>query len=223
MGILGGTFDPIHIAHLRMAQEALEACALGAVRFIPAGQPMHRDQPGASAADRLAMARLALRDCPDFELDEAEVLSAAPSYTVPTLERLRQHFGASPPLVLLLGADAFLGLPNWHRWRELFDLAHIAVATRPGHVLDFVKIYTDASTSGGAAPNALVEEFQARFTPSADALSAKPAGRITAFAMTALDVSATTIRGQLAAGNSPRFLVPDGVLDYIEANKLYYV
>jgi nicotinate-nucleotide adenylyltransferase len=216
LGILGGTFDPIHVAHLRMAQEALQAYALGIVRFIPAGQPMHRQQPGASAADRLSMARLALRDCEQFELDEAEVLSEQPSFTVPTLERLRQHFGAQRPLVLLLGADAFLGLPGWHRWRELFDLAHIAVATRPGHVIEFTDPHKNMS-----AQSELAEAFQARFTASPDALSASPAGLVSHFAMTPLEVSATSIRTILAAGESPRFLVPDGVLDYIQANRLY--
>jgi len=217
LGILGGTFDPIHIAHLRMAQEALEACALGAVRFIPAGQPPHRDRPGAAAEHRLAMTRLALKDCEQFELDDAEVLSNGPSYTVPTLERLRQTFGAERPLVLLLGMDAFLGLESWHRWRELFDLAHVVVATRPGNVMNFTKQGT--TTTGSAS--ALADEFRARHTPSPDSLSASAAGRISQFAMTPLDVSATAIRARMAVGKSPRFLVPDGVLDYIEANHLY--
>jgi nicotinate-nucleotide adenylyltransferase len=217
LGIFGGTFDPIHVAHLRLAQEALEGCSLGAVRFLPAGQPPHRDRPGATSADRLAMARLALTGCTQFELDEAEVLSEAPSYTVPTLERLRKQFGAERPLVLLLGMDAFLGLPGWHRWRELFDLAHIAVATRPGHVMDFT--LGDAKNTADRA--ALAAEFAARQAASPDAFSATPAGRISHFDMTPLDVSATAIRGVLAAGRSPRFLVPDRVLDYIEAHRLY--
>ncbi|MEC5385551.1 nicotinate-nucleotide adenylyltransferase [Uliginosibacterium sp. H3] len=217
LGIFGGTFDPIHIAHLRLAQEALDACALGAVRFIPAGQPPHRARPGATSADRLAMARLALAGSAQFELDEAEVLSDAPSYTVPTLERLRGLFGQERPLVLLLGVDAFLGLPGWHRWRELFDLAHIAVATRPGHVMDF----TSGAAKSDAGRAALEEEFAARQAPSPDALSATPAGRISHFEMTPLEISATAIRAVLAAGRSPRFLVPDGVLDYIEAQRLY--
>lgn len=217
LGILGGTFDPIHIAHLRMAQEALEACALGNVRFIPAGQPSHRDLPKAAAEHRLAMARLALKSCSRFELDDAEVLSNAPSYTVPTLERLRERFGAERPLVLLLGTDAFAGLESWHRWRELFDLAHIVVATRPGNVMNL----TNCSTSPGVAASALQDELLARYTPTPDSLSASAAGRISQFAMTPLDVSATAIRRSLAAGKSPRFLVPDSVLDYIEANQLY--
>jgi nicotinate-nucleotide adenylyltransferase len=163
------------------------------------------------------MARLALEGQAQFELDEAEALSDAPSYTVPTLERLRRLFGAQRPLVLLLGVDAFLGLPGWHRWRELFNLAHIAVATRPGHVMDF----TTASTSGKPGMDQLRAEFQARNTPSPAALSASPAGLVSHFEMTPLDISATAIRTSLAAGTSPRFLVPDSVLDYIEAHRLY--
>ncbi|MDB5888670.1 MAG: nicotinic acid mononucleotide adenylyltransferase [Rhodocyclales bacterium] len=217
LGILGGTFDPIHVAHLRLAQEALEACALGSVRFIPAGRPMHRHQPGASAADRLEMVRLALSGYTQFELDESEVLSEQPSYTVPTLERLRLNYGAQRPLVLLLGAEAFLGLSRWHRWRELFALAHIAVATRPGHVIEF----TGTRTNMGAQSE-LANEFQTRYTHSANALSASPAGRISHFAMTPLEISATAIRARLAAGTSPRFLVPDKVLDYIQAHRLYF-
>ncbi|HSD39864.1 MAG TPA: nicotinate-nucleotide adenylyltransferase [Rhodocyclaceae bacterium] len=217
LGVFGGTFDPIHVAHLRLAQEALEACRLATVRFIPAGQPPHRASPGATSADRLAMARLALAGCTQFELDEAEVLSEAPSYTVPTLERLREQFGTERPLVLLLGMDAFLGLPGWHRWRELFDLAHIAVATRPGHVMNF----TSGDAKNAANRVALAAEFAVRQASSPDAFLGVSAGRISHFAMTPLDISATAIRTVLAAGNSPRFLVPDGVLDYIEAHRLY--
>ncbi len=150
------------------------------------------------------MARLALSGCEQFELDEAEVLSEQPSFTVPTLERLRHEFGAQRPLVLLLGSDAFLGLSSWHRWRELFDLAHIVVATRPGHVIEFTGTHTNIG-----AQSELAQEFQARYTPTADALSASPAGLVSHFAMTPLEVSATAIRAMLAAGNSPRFLVPE--------------
>ncbi|MDB5799517.1 MAG: nadD [Rhodocyclales bacterium] len=217
VGILGGTFDPIHLAHLRMAEEALDTFALDSVRFIPAGQPMHRQQPGASSTDRLAMVRLALADCEQFELDAAEALSEQPSYTVPTLERLRQVYGAQRPLVLLLGADAFLGLAGWHRWRELFDLAHIAVATRPGHVIEFTNAHTNIGTPAGE----LAGEFQRRHTLLPDALSASPAGLVSHFEMTPLEVSATAIRVALAGGRSPRFLLPDKVLDYIEAHQLY--
>jgi nicotinate-nucleotide adenylyltransferase len=142
-----------------------------------------------------------------------EVLAAAgnpaPSYTVATLERQRRQHGAQRPLVLLLGADAFARLESWQRWRELFGLAHIAVATRPGHDLKV-----------GAGATALDGEFAARKGVAAD-LAGAPAGRIVPFAITALEISATAIRERLARGLSVRYLVPDAVLDYIESHQIY--
>ena len=123
LGLFGGTFDPIHYGHLRLAETAREALGLERVRFIPAGRPPHRGTPGASGTDRLAMARLATADNPAFEVDPAEVDAAQASFTILTLERLRLALGPQRPLVLLLGVDAFLGLPGWKRWTELFDFA----------------------------------------------------------------------------------------------------
>ena len=140
LGLFGGTFDPIHLGHLRLAETAREALSLERVRFIPAGQPPHRATPGASGADRLAMARLATADNPGFEVDAAEVDAAQASFTILTLERLRAELGPARPLVLLLGVDAFLGLPTWRRWTELFDFAHLAVASRPGYTLDEARL-----------------------------------------------------------------------------------
>lgn len=209
VGVLGGTFDPIHLGHLGLARDALAELGLARVRFIPAGQPVHRGSPGATAEQRLAMTRLALAGQARFELDEAEVLSPAPSYTVPTLERLRIEFGHDCPLVLLMGVDAFAGLQAWHRWRELFDLAHVGVATRPGHVLD------PASLDAG-----LAQEFAAR-RAGAEALQAGAAGRIVCFAIEPQDISATRIREQIRTGAHPGALVPEPVLDYIETHSLY--
>lgn len=210
LGILGGTFDPIHFGHLRLAEEAREALHLERVRVIPAGQPPHRGRPGTAAADRLEMVRLALADTAGYEIDDAEVRSAQPSYTVPTLERLRGELGDAQPLVLLLGVDAFLGLASWHRWQALFDLAHIAVATRPGYALDEHHM-----------PEALAIEYRRRATPRRDALARQPAGLVASFAMTPLAISATAIRALVAHGGSPRFLLPDAVLDYIQTHQLY--
>lgn len=209
LGILGGTFDPVHHAHLRMAEEARQRLGLGTVRLIPAGQPPHREQPGVSAAMRLAMVEQAVAGVPGFEVDAAEALAAQPSYTVLTLERLRREAGPQRPLVLLMGADAFVGLASWHRWRELFGLAHIAVATRPGYEL--------ADQAMGAE---LADELRTRLRP-ADALAGTPAGGIASFTMTPLAISATAIRSQIARGESPRFLLPDAVLDYIQKHHLY--
>lgn len=208
--VFGGTFDPVHLAHLRLAEEALAACAAASVRWIPAGWPPHRGTPRVAGEHRLQMVRLAIADNPRFQLDDAEVLSAAPSYTVDTLERLRAELGAQRPLILLLGADAFAGLAGWHRWPELFALAHLAVAERPGHALD----------SGGLPP-AVGSELRARRADAATALQAAPAGRILPFAMTALDVAATRIRALLEAGASARYLLSPPVLDYIQTNRLY--
>jgi len=131
LGIFGGTFDPIHTAHLKLAEEAQRQLQLSGILWIPAGNPPHRPPPTASATDRLAMLRLALADHPDWQIDDAEVMSSAPSYTIHTLERLRDQRDEKRPLVLLMGTDAFLGLTTWHRWQDILQLAHIGVASRP--------------------------------------------------------------------------------------------
>jgi nicotinate-nucleotide adenylyltransferase len=213
LGLFGGTFDPLHVAHLRLALEARETLGLAGVCLIPAGNPPLRGIPRCAASHRLAMVERAVATLPGFSVDPGEAQaamdSAAPSYTVATLERQRRLHGAQRPLVLLLGADAFARLESWHRWRDLFGLAHIAVGTRPGHELKV--------SPGDAALN---REFSARQGSAADLASA-PAGRIVPFAITALEISATAIRDRLARGLSVRYLVPDAVLDYIESHQIY--
>lgn len=210
LGILGGTFDPIHHGHLRLGIEARQRLGLDTVRLIPAGQPPHRARPGTPAGHRLAMVELAVQGLAGFEVDPAEVHSAQPSYTVATLERLRATLGEKRPLVLILGADAFLGLPGWHRWRELFALAHVAVATRPGYVL------ADA-LSGGE----LADECPERLHTDSAALHGAPAGNIVSFTIPSLEISATLIRQALGRGENARFLLPTPVLDYIQDHHLY--
>ena len=214
IGLLGGTFDPIHIAHLRLAEEAREALQLDAVRLIPAGQPPHRDTPGASSQQRLAMALLAAEGNPGLHVDAGEVHSPKASYTVATLERLRTELGGDRPLVLILGADAFASLPAWHRWQELFELAHLAVANRPGHAP------RDRRWPGALSPE-LDRACASRVTTRSAELAAAPAGRVMPFDMTPLDISATHIRALLLQGRSCRYLLRDTVLDYIETHSLY--
>lgn len=209
LGLFGGTFDPIHLGHLRLAETAREALGLERVRLIPAGQPPHRATPGASGNHRLAMARLATADNPAFEVDAAEVTAAQASFTILTLERLRAELGPERPLVLLLGVDAFLGLPTWRRWTELLDFAHLAVANRPGYSLDAAQM-----------PAALAD-LVARRKASPAALGAAPAGAIVPFEMTPLAISATDIRARAAAGLSLRYLLPPPVVDYISRHQLY--
>lgn len=213
LGVFGGTFDPVHLAHLRLAEEAAEQLNLSAVRWIPAAQPYHRQAPLVSAAHRLAMVELAVADNPRFAVDAAEIASTSPSYSVPTLERLRAELGPARPLVLLVGADAFAGLAGWHRWQELFALAHIAVAERPGFAIDPVSL-----------PAPLAAEYrQRRVAPgeAAAAIAAAPAGAIVGFAMTQLAISATQVRSLLANGASPRYLLPEEVIAYIRRHFLY--
>ena len=206
IGMLGGTFDPVHSAHLALARTARDTLALEKVLWIPAGQPRHRQPPLAPGANRLAMVQLAIAGDPGFEVDATEVRSAAPSYTVPTLERLRQNYGARRPLVLLLGADAFLGLPSWHRWRELFGLAHLAIATRPGFALD---------------PAAMSAELADAFQSRQNTRIAGPGGTIQPFNLVAGTVSATDTRAMIKAGRDPGDWLPPGILDYIRAHHLY--
>lgn len=212
LGVFGGTFDPVHLGHLRLAEEAADSLGLGEVRWIPAGQPAARQAPQASAAQRLALVRLAIAGNPRFELDSAEVDAARPSYTVPTLERLRQAqiCGARRPLVLLVGADAFAGLTGWHRWEQLFSLAHIAVAHRPGFPIDPSRL-----------PAALASVYRQRCGADPAALAAAPAGCIVSFEMTQLDISATKIRALLSKGASVRYLLPDAPLAYLQDHHLY--
>ena len=213
LGIFGGTFDPVHCGHLRLAEEVADALGLDAVRWIPAGQPALRSRPPQASADqRLEMVRLAIAGNPRFELDTAEIEAAQPSYTVPTLERLRQSeiCGARRPLVLLTGADAFAGMAGWHRWQSLFELAHIAVACRPGY-----------SLQAESLSPVLANVLQERYCAAPDALADSPGGRIVTFAMTPLGISATRIRDLLSKGSSPRYLLPETVLDYIHQHSLY--
>lgn len=210
IGILGGTFDPVHFGHLRMAQELCDELQLAEVRFVPAASPPHRPHPRTDALHRVEMVKLAIVGNPVFRLDARELQRDGASYTYDTLVELRSELGADAPLCLLIGGDAFLGLPTWHRWTELPGLAHIVVAHRPGAV-----------PSEQAMPPALREQWQARRGDHPAELHDSPAGRIWLHAMTALDISASAIRSSIEQGQSPRYLLPDSVCDYINTHHLY--
>ncbi len=206
IGILGGTFDPVHIGHLRAALEVAELMALDELRLVPCARPPHRATPGCSAEDRLAMVRRAVADLPLLSVDDRELARERPSYTLDTLESLRADLGQDCVLYLLLGWDAFCGLPGWHRWSELLEHCHILVLQRP-----------DADSE---APEALRNLLAARSVSTPGALSGTR-GQIAFVWQTPLAVSATQIRQLLGAGRSIRFLVPDAVLAYITARQLY--
>ncbi|MBI5891494.1 MAG: nicotinate-nucleotide adenylyltransferase [Nitrosomonadales bacterium] len=213
IGLLGGTFDPIHNGHLRIAQEALEQCGLEQVRFVPCGTPPHRPAPQAAAKARWEMVRLALNGHPDFLVDVHEIFRTDPCYTVDTLAALRAELGVQQPLCLILGGDAFLQLHTWHKWKRLFDLAHIVVLQRAGGL--------PLGNAMNNADAALQAEYRARLAPGAGALRETAGGAIFVADMPALEISSTDIRRRCAEGKSVRYLLPDVVVNYINTNSLY--
>ncbi len=206
LGIFGGTFDPVHHGHLRIALELSQDLELAELRFVPCRMPPHRGAPTAAAADRLAMLRLAVAGQAGFAIDERELHRAGPSYMVDTLASLRAEQGRRP-LCLLLGMDAFNALDTWHQWRRLIELAHLVVAFRPA---------VDAAP--GAALAALLAAHR---VADADQLRSRPAGGILLQPVTQLEISATRIRSLVRAGRSPRYLLPESVLEYIRREGLY--
>lgn len=209
--MLGGTFDPIHLAHLRMAEECADAIGLAKVRCIPTGTPPHRSAPRVSGPHRMEMLRLAIRGNPRFEADDREIRRQGVCYSFDTLNELRAELGERP-LCLLMGSDAFSALTTWHRWEELFDLAHIVIAHRPGFSVQQLQ---------SSLPGALRKSYLQRLAASPGILRRDSAGAIYVKEITALDIAATHIRAILAGAGSARYLVPEAVLDYIEHHRLY--
>lgn len=207
VGIVGGSFDPIHHGHLALAKEARSQLGLERVLLMPAGAPWQRS-PQASAQDRLAMARLAATSLPGIQVDDREVRRGVPTYTIDTLQELRGELGPSCPIWLVLGADAFLNLPTWRKWQELMRYAHIAVACRPGYAIQ----------DNNMAP-ALKRELAQRTLAISQARG--PAGVIVTLTIPPLDISATQIRLAIRQGRPPGDLIPGAVLDYIESHHLY--
>jgi nicotinate-nucleotide adenylyltransferase len=211
IGILGGTFDPIHFGHLRLAEEMLELAGLSQIHFIPTGTPPHRGSPQVPAQQRSAMVQLAIADQPAFVLDEREVRRDRLCYTVDTLSELRAEFGATQPLCLLIGGDAFLQLHTWHEWERLFELAHIIIGYRPGYTLDErIEI----------APEVLRKHYRERLC-AVEAMAHAPCGGVAELAIPKLEISATDIRRRVAEGRTIRYLLPNAVADYIHQHHLY--
>jgi len=207
IGIFGGTFDPVHFGHLRPLLEVQQALGLNEVRLIPCFIPPHRETPGASAEQRLAMLELAVVNTPGFVVDQRELQRGGPSYMVDTLQSLRDELGSRKSLCLILGLDAFVALDRWHQWQRLTELAHIVVMQRPGGLLP--------------KTGAVAELLEQRQVLDVVELQQQPAGRVYFQSVTQLDISATAIREQLAHGQDVRFLMPDSVRHYIETHGLY--
>lgn len=208
--LLGGTFDPIHLGHLRAALEIRERLAVSEVCLLPCHIPPHRAQPSSDTRHRLAMIRLAIH-CDQGEtglvLDSRECEQQQPSYTVNTLRALRSEIGVNRPIILTLGMDAFNSLPSWHQWQDLLKLAHLLVVQRPETALNDDDQLQD-----------LLARHQTRSIQ--DLLSASHGG-VWIESITPLGISATQIREQIRAGYSARYLVPDAVWHYIKEHRLY--
>ena len=205
VGLLGGTFDPIHVGHLALARAAIVALRLDRVVLLPTGQPWQKPGLTTAGADRLEMARRAIAGDARLSVDDLELRRPGRTYTIDTLAQLRAAHGAQPLLAWVMGSDQLRNLPSWRRWRELFDHAHLAVTQRERVPLSGLPDEVEA----------LVAER------GADALPDAPAGSIVFFRMPPVPVSATAIRAQLASKQRPDGLVPPSVLDYIDQHHLY--
>lgn len=206
IGVLGGTFDPVHNGHLRLAMELVSALSLAQVRLIPCARPPHRDVPGAAPGQRAKWIRVAVENEPRLRLDDRELLRDGPSYTVDTLASLRADY-PDTPLCLIMGREVFASLPSWHDWRRLFEYAHIILIDRPG---------IDVTLTDAAAT-----ELDARLTDDLGDLHTRRAGAIYQHAPPLLEISATRIRALFASGASPRYLLPTPVLGDIMAAGAY--
>lgn len=206
IAVLGGTFDPVHVGHLRSALEVGDRLAFRKVRLVPSFVPPHRTTPLASAAHRLAMLRCATRDSELLEVDDRELRREGTSYTVDTLREIRAETGE--PVALVVGEDQFRMLNSWFEWRQLPELAHIVVLERPG-----------VRTRG--VDEELTDFAEARWVDDPLCLQNKTAGMFCRLRLTQLDVSATLVRKLLSEGRSIEYLVPQSVISYIQQNGLY--
>jgi len=207
--IYGGTFDPIHHGHLRLALEVCDALGVAGIHLVPCHIPPHRGDTGADSRQRLELIRLAVAGESALQIDDRELQRAGASYTADTLRQLREELGPEQPLVMVVGTDAFAAFDRWREWQQIPELAHIVVVRRPG-----------ADLPKGGEAEKLVE---ARRADSAQALHQTPCGLVLELDPPLLDISATGIRERIADGRSPRYLVPDPVWRTIQSQGLYGV
>ena len=207
IGVFGGTFNPVHIGHLRTALEIREQLALDEMRLMPSAQPPHRAEPQVSARHRAAMVALAIEGEGGLQLDERELRRTGPSWTIETLQEMRQELGTGVSLSFCVGMDSLVNLSSWHRWQELTDWAHLIVAARPGWQMP--------------RDGVVAEWLSTRRRHDLGAVRQTSHGVVVVAELTLLPVAATGLRERLQAGRSVRYLTPDSVVDYIEKHRLY--
>lgn len=211
IGILGGTFNPIHFGHLRMAEELAEYLRLDQIRFIPSANPPHKSDPKVSADDRANMVQLAIEDNPRFSVDRLELARTGASYTIDTLLSLRDDLEELTALNLIMGTDAFMHFDTWHRWEDIIQHCHIVLVQRPQQGLtDLPKL-----------SQPLEAFLSAHYTEDPTDLHQAPSGHIHMQTITPLTISSTDIRARYNQQQSIRYLCPKKVVDYIAENHFY--
>ena len=206
IGVFGGRFDPIHYGHLRTAFELLQALNFEEIRFMPCGNPPHRDQAHADAEIRFKMVAAAIEGQHGFVIDDRELSRKGPSYSVDSLNTLRTDFPLRS-IALIIGMDAFINLPKWYQWQEILQLSHIVVAHRPGWRLP------DMGPLG--------ELLTTRGTHRVDDLHEAKSGHIYIHDVTQLEISSSEIRELISLDRIPRFLMPDSVCEIIKRTRCY--
>lgn len=206
IGVFGGTFNPVHYGHLRVALECKQALQLDEMRMMICSQPPHREQPGVNALQRKKMLELALADSDELMLDARELEREGPSYSVDTLKSLKADFSESA-LFMVIGSDSFQALNTWHSWDEILELCNIVIARRPDAAAD------ESSTVGNLLTDRFIQDFQQA--------SQSVSGKVIPVAVSQLEISATNIRNLIKRDRSPKYLLPDSVLNYIKENLLY--
>ena len=208
IGLLGGTFDPVHKGHIQIARAACELLYLDEVRLIPCHQPPHRELPQLSSEQRITLLDLAVSEWDELIVDGRELLRDCPSYTVDTLNSLRRDLGDEISLVLLMGMDAYESLTAWYEWEKILEMSHIGVLQRPGYSL------AEKDCSEQRILSSLLNDS------TKEQIDLKPAGAVVLLNQPQINISATQMREQLSKGVVPKGLVPS-VEHYITSNRLY--
>ena len=209
IGILGGTFNPIHLGHLHLANQLQTKLGFDSIRFMPAALPALKDKPNVTAEQRAEMVKIAIANQPHFSLDTRELSRAGTSYTIDTLISLREELGDEVSICWLMGFDAFANLDAWHRWQELLNKAHLIVVKRP-HSSDLSNLNAEVKT--------LLEKHE---TKNVEEVKKQAYGKISIQEIAALDISSTEIREKIAHDKDVRSMVPEALLSYIQQHQLY--
>ncbi|NOR20362.1 MAG: nicotinate-nucleotide adenylyltransferase [Xanthomonadales bacterium] len=206
LALFGGTFDPVHYGNLRCAEEARQKLGLDQLFLLPAGNPAHRATPQATPEQRLDMLQLAQLEFPALSIDDRELRRSGPSYMVDTLREIREEF-PQRSLLLLIGQDAANRLHKWHEWEQLFSLTNLVILTRPGESEDY--------------RHDLANKIQNRLLTEVEELKNSQADGVLQLRVSPVEISATTIQSMMRLGRSPKSMMPDSILNYIDENRLY--